>query len=56
MSSKAADKTRPGDAPQVDLDKLEQLGRSVMASMQALRELFTARATALEQCRDALEE
>jgi len=36
--------------------KLEALGRDVISAMQLVRELLSARATALEDCQSALEE
>ncbi len=38
----------------IDPAELESLGQEVIAAMRAMRELLAARATALDECRDAL--
>ena len=54
MSGRAANKKVPEEMPRVDVTRLEQLSQEVVASMQSLRELLSARATALEECRNAV--
>jgi len=51
-------KTRPLTAPatSLDLGEIQSMGRDLVASMQTVRELLDARASALDACRAALEE
>ena len=40
----------------IDIERIESLGKDVIASMRSVRELLDARAVALEACRTSLEE
>jgi chromosome segregation ATPase len=54
MTSTPGDTLDTREVPELKVAQLEALGRAVITDMRAMRELLSARTTALEDCRTAL--